>query len=218
MGCRGLCSSARFTVALRWLTWRSLRSSKGLHRGCAAVCSGICLVRLCSFDRLPHLRARSARDRRGIFSCREVWRSSAPRMRKRNAGEPSGLGLASPRLRLPSVRFSAGWLVENGSWRWVFFINLPLALIVLWLTLWRVPESRNDTASRTLDWPGALLATAGLGATTYALIEASAGGSLIWISGLAGLGALAGFLVVEAHSAAPMMSPHLFRSRKLLRS
>jgi EmrB/QacA subfamily drug resistance transporter len=106
-----------------------------------------------------------------------------------------------------------GWLVENGSWRWVFFINLPLALIVLWLTLWRVPESRNDKASRTLDWQGATLATMGLGALTYALIEAPAGGPAIWISGLAGLGALACFLVVEAHSKAPMISLHLFRSR-----
>ena len=70
-----------------------------------------------------------------------------------------------------------GWLVENGSWRWVFFINLPIAAIVLWLTLWRVPESRNDGASRTLDWPGAALATIGLGAITYALIEAQADGA-----------------------------------------
>jgi EmrB/QacA subfamily drug resistance transporter len=106
-----------------------------------------------------------------------------------------------------------GWLVENGSWRWVFFINLPLALIVLWLTLWRVPESRNDKADRALDWPGAVLATTGLGALTYALIEAPLGGSVIWISGLAGLGALAGFLVVEAQSPAPMISLHLFQSR-----
>jgi EmrB/QacA subfamily drug resistance transporter len=106
-----------------------------------------------------------------------------------------------------------GWLVENGSWRWVFFINLPLALIVLCLTLWRVPESRNDKASRTIDWPGAVLATTGLGAVTYALIKASAGGPAVWISGLAGLAALTGFLVVEAHSVAPMISLHLFRSR-----
>ena len=90
-----------------------------------------------------------------------------------------------------------GWLVENGSWRWVFFINLPLTLIVLCLTLWRVPESRNDKASRTLDWPGAVLATTGLGALTYALIESPGGGSAIWIAELAGLSALAGFLVVE---------------------
>src|SRR5450631_2507617 len=75
-----------------------------------------------------------------------------------------------------------GWLVENGSWRWVFFINLPLACIVLGLTLWRVPESRNDNANRTLDWPGAVLATTGLGAITYALIETPAGGTAVWIT------------------------------------
>jgi EmrB/QacA subfamily drug resistance transporter len=107
-----------------------------------------------------------------------------------------------------------GWLVQNGSWRWVFFINLPLALIVVWLALWRVPESRNEEASRTLDWPGAVLATLGLGALTYALIEASAGGVAIWISALVGLGALAGFLAVEAKSPAPMVSLHLFKSRE----
>jgi EmrB/QacA subfamily drug resistance transporter len=107
-----------------------------------------------------------------------------------------------------------GWLVQNGSWRWVFFINLPLALIVVWLALWRVPESRNEEASRSLDWPGAVLATLGLGALTYALIEASAGGVAIWISALVGLGALAGFLAVEAKSPAPMVSLHLFKSRE----
>jgi len=55
-----------------------------------------------------------------------------------------------------------GWLIQNFSWRWVFFINLPLAVIVVWLTLWHVPESRNEMASRKLDWPGATLATLGL--------------------------------------------------------
>jgi EmrB/QacA subfamily drug resistance transporter len=104
-----------------------------------------------------------------------------------------------------------GWLVEHGSWRWVFFINLPLALVVLLLTLWRVPESRNDAANRILDWPGAVLATFGLGALTYSLIEAGKGA--VWIWALVGLGALGGFLVVEARSAAPMISLSLFRSR-----
>ena len=107
-----------------------------------------------------------------------------------------------------------GLLVQNGSWRWVFFINLPLALIVVWLAIWRVPESRNEAAIQILDLPGAVLATVGLGALTYALIEAPAGGVAIWISALVGLGALAGFLAVEARSPAPLVSLHFFKSRE----
>jgi EmrB/QacA subfamily drug resistance transporter len=110
-----------------------------------------------------------------------------------------------------------GWLVENVSWRWVFFVNLPLAVIVIWLTLWRVPESRNETASKNLDWLGAALVSGGLGAITYALIEGPAGasehGGAVWILGLVGLGALVCFLIVESRSPAPMISLHLFRSR-----
>ena len=64
-----------------------------------------------------------------------------------------------------------GWLVEHGSWRWVFFINLPIAVIVILISLWRVPESRDEAASKALDWQGATLATLGLGAITYALID-----------------------------------------------
>ncbi len=110
-----------------------------------------------------------------------------------------------------------GWLVENASWRWVFFINLPLALIVVLLSLWRVPESRDEASSKSLDWPGAALATFGLGAITYALIEDSSGTpgrkEIIWVVGLAGVGALLCFFFVESRSPAPMVSLHLFRSR-----
>jgi EmrB/QacA subfamily drug resistance transporter len=105
-----------------------------------------------------------------------------------------------------------GWLVARFSWRWVFFINLPLAIVIVSLTLWRVPESRNEYASRILDWRGAILAAAGLGAVTYALIEASAGGVAVWV-GLAGVVALVAFVIVEQRSKAPMISLHLFRSR-----
>lgn len=106
-----------------------------------------------------------------------------------------------------------GWLVEHVSWRSVFFINLPLAAIVIWLTAWRIPESRNEFAKRELDWRGAVLATVGLGAITFALIGASKGWLLVWSCGILGIGALFCFFVVEAHSPAPMISLHLFRSR-----
>jgi EmrB/QacA subfamily drug resistance transporter len=108
-----------------------------------------------------------------------------------------------------------GWLVQHGSWRWVFFLNLPLAVVVVLVSLGRVPESRNDAASTRLDWPGAALATVGLGAITYALIQSSAATSerIVWPVGLAGLVALLAFFVVESRSPAPMISLHLFRSR-----
>jgi EmrB/QacA subfamily drug resistance transporter len=106
-----------------------------------------------------------------------------------------------------------GWLVQHASWHWVFFINVPIAVIVVGLTLWKVPESRNAEISRVLDWQGALLATVGLGAVTFALIEAPKRGAGAGLVGLIGLGALAGFFVVEARSPSPMVSLKLFRSR-----
>src|SRR5262245_27179260 len=67
-----------------------------------------------------------------------------------------------------------GFLIEHASWRWVFFINLPIALLVLALTTRFVPESRN--AHARLDVPGAILVTAGLGGLVYGLIESPARG------------------------------------------
>src|SRR5437588_5456211 len=66
-----------------------------------------------------------------------------------------------------------GWLVQYATWRWVFFINVPLAVAVLVLLFWGVPESRDEAATRKLDWWGALLATIGLGGIVFGLIEAS---------------------------------------------
>jgi EmrB/QacA subfamily drug resistance transporter len=106
-----------------------------------------------------------------------------------------------------------GWLVEHASWRWIFFINVPIALVVVAIALFRVPESRNEAMSKKLDWPGAILATAGLGAITFALIEAPQDGSRVKLAALAGIASLAGFFFVEAHSPAPMVPLALFRSR-----
>jgi EmrB/QacA subfamily drug resistance transporter len=108
-----------------------------------------------------------------------------------------------------------GWLVDHGGWRWVFFLNLPAAAAVLLITLTRVPESRDPDAAG-LDWPGALLATLGLGGLTYGLLESSHRGFADpLVAGALALGAaaVAAFLVTEARVRNPMMPLALFRSR-----
>lgn len=103
-----------------------------------------------------------------------------------------------------------GWLVEHASWRYVFFINLPIAVVVVAITLLRVPESRDPgRRGQLLDWLGALLATLGLGAIVFALIEPSKG----LIASIVGIVALTSFVLVERRSPAPMLSFDLFRSR-----
>lgn len=109
-----------------------------------------------------------------------------------------------------------GWLIENVSWRAVFFINVPLAAIALALVFWRVPESRDERAGGRLDWLGAVLATLSLAAIVYGLIESS----LLGFANLRVLTALilgvivSGFFsFVEAKKKDAMMPLSLFRSR-----
>src|SRR5215831_1625312 len=63
-----------------------------------------------------------------------------------------------------------GWLIEHASWHWIFFINVPLAALVLVISLWHVPESRSPDA-RSVDWLGAAIATLGLAALVYGFLE-----------------------------------------------
>src|SRR6202166_4858107 len=108
-----------------------------------------------------------------------------------------------------------GWLVEHGSWRWVFFLNLPLAAAVIALSLWSIPESRNPTAGR-VDWLGTILATVGLGGLIYGLIDSVSLGwksPLVFGSLIAGCGCLIAFVWVEARVTAPMLPLALFKSR-----
>ncbi len=109
-----------------------------------------------------------------------------------------------------------GWLIQAASWRWLFWLNLPIAVLTLAVLLRKVPESRTSGDGRALDWLGAALATAGLGALVFGLIEAprrGLGDPLI-IAGLAGgVLLLAGFLAAEGGISCPMVPLELFRSR-----
>jgi len=112
-----------------------------------------------------------------------------------------------------------GYLVDRFSWPWAFLINLPFAIAVLIVAWARVPESRNPHAPAALDIGGAVLATLGLGGVVYAFIEApsqhwSAPAVLLALS--VGIAALAGFVVAEARSAAPMLPPSHFRNRNFV--
>jgi EmrB/QacA subfamily drug resistance transporter len=101
-----------------------------------------------------------------------------------------------------------GWLIEHASWRWAFFINLPIAAVLVAITLWRVPETKiAATARRQVDWTGVVLTALGLGAVVYALVEYAP------VAGVVGAILLIAFIVVERRGSAPMLPLPLFRSR-----
>lgn len=101
-----------------------------------------------------------------------------------------------------------GWLVDAVSWRAIFLLNLPLGLLVVATAGRHVPESRDPSASRHLDLPGATLAALGLAGATYGLIEGSVA------AGAGGVASLAAFVWVEARSPGPMLPLGIFASRQ----
>ncbi|HZI46893.1 MAG TPA: MFS transporter, partial [Pyrinomonadaceae bacterium] len=109
-----------------------------------------------------------------------------------------------------------GWLIEHVTWRAVFFMNIPLAVIVLTLLALWVPESRDEEDAGRVDLFGAALATLGLGGTVFGLIESSRfgfGNPVVIATISAGIVFSAIFVVVEARVKNPMMPLRLFRSR-----
>ena len=133
--------------------------------------------------------------------------------RSRAIGAWSGLGgvatAAGPLL--------GGYLIAAGSWRWVFFINVPLAGLVLAVTRRHVPESRDPSTAGHVDAVGAGLAVLFLAGLTYGLIEAPSHGwtSPVVLASLV-LAAVTGpaFLLVEHAIAHPMLPLGLFRTRQ----
>jgi EmrB/QacA subfamily drug resistance transporter len=107
-----------------------------------------------------------------------------------------------------------GWIVADASWRWIFLINVPLAVVVLFVAVRHVPESRDPQAARGFDEVGAALGVLGLGGTTYALIEAqTASRTVVTGSAVLGIAALVVFVVVERRRRDPLVPMHLFASR-----
>ena len=109
-----------------------------------------------------------------------------------------------------------GWLVEHFSWRAAFFLNLPLAVAVLIISIFRIPESKDEEHQGHLDWLGVCTATLGLGGLVYGLIDSPRRGfsnPLVIATLVGGVLALLLFLWNEARSRNPMVPLGLFRSR-----
>ena len=109
-----------------------------------------------------------------------------------------------------------GWLAQNLSWRYVFFINVPLALIVLGVLYWRIPESKKANGEEKLDLWGSLLVTLGLGCIVFGLIDSANvgfGHPKVIIPFIAGGLFLLGFLFYESRTSSPMMPLNLFKSK-----
>jgi len=107
-----------------------------------------------------------------------------------------------------------GWLIEHASWHWVYFINVPLAALVLVISVWRVPES-HSSKTRSVDWLAVAIVTLGLAALVYGFLETPilgwtdprVIGSLIF-----GFGSLVLFVFVEKTVRTPMVPLKLFQS------
>jgi EmrB/QacA subfamily drug resistance transporter len=108
-----------------------------------------------------------------------------------------------------------GALASAGQWRWIFFINAPLAVAALWALWVHAPESRDEHAPPQLDYLGAVLATLGLAGVTYGLLavpDRGWGDPAIWLTIGGGTLMLALFGLVQARSPNAMMPLSLFRS------
>ncbi|MGZ8794896.1 MAG: MFS transporter [Gaiellaceae bacterium] len=114
-----------------------------------------------------------------------------------------------------------GFLTDTLSWRWVFFINLPIGIAAVLLALRYVRNSRAEERPETVDVAGAVTVTAGLLVLVYDIVKAQQYG---WTSGRTlGLGALAAlllvaFVVIEHRSRAPLIRLDIFRIRSLTAS
>jgi len=137
--------------------------------------------------------------------------SFRPADRSRAIGAWSGLAGVATALG----PFVGGWLIDSVSWRLVFLLNVPFAVVAAVVALRHVPESRDPAGVSHPDVAGAAAVSIGLGAVAYALIEGASGfGPSEVAAAIAGIGALAAFVVIERRRRHPMLPLELFRSRQ----
>ena len=135
--------------------------------------------------------------------------------REEDRGRAIGTWSGFSAITAAIVPVLGGWLIERLSWRAVFFVNLPLAIIVIVICYWRVPESSGNEKGR-LDWLGAIVIALGLGALVWGLIESARLGfahPAIVTALVAGLILIVTFVFLERQSRHPMVPLELFHSR-----
>ncbi len=106
-----------------------------------------------------------------------------------------------------------GWFIQHESWRWVFFLNIPIAIITLGICYRFVTTQREQHPSVRMDWWGATLGTCGLGGVTFGLIEYVNGAGRALLAGWVGVLCLVLFVLVERSASEPMVPLTLFKSR-----
>ena len=109
-----------------------------------------------------------------------------------------------------------GLLVDELSWRWIFWVNVPLVAATVFLTLRHVAESRDPDAIPGIDWIGIVLSALGLAGPVFALIEQPTygwGHPIVFLPLIAGIVLFALFIAWERRAAHPMLTLSLFRVR-----
>src|SRR5690348_6654502 len=109
--------------------------------------------------------------------------------------------------------FLGGWLLETGTWRAIFLINVPVAAVAAWVTRRHVPESRDTAASGSADWPGALAGVAALATITYAIIVLPGAGvrsPQFAAAAVLAVVSSAAFVAIERRGNHPMLPPAIF--------
>jgi EmrB/QacA subfamily drug resistance transporter len=130
-------------------------------------------------------------------------------------GRAIGTWAAASAITMAAGPVLGGWLTESFSWRYVFWINVPLAVIVLLLAHLAIPESRSEGATDRPDFLGSSCITIALGLIVAALIQIPRSGASLGALAMLGAGALLliAFVFVERRAAAPVAPPRLFAKR-----
>ena len=169
--------------------------------------------------RLARRLARHPGRRRGADDARHALDHQPTRSRRTSAARRSGSGPACQRSRWRSGRCVGGWLTEDVSWRAIFFLNVPVAVGAIAVTLFAADESRDETVDRRSTARASPRSPPASAPLVLALVEGNSWG---WGSpAILGLFALvvvslAGFVVIERRSPAPIVDFAFFRSRQFV--